>query len=91
MRAGTVGVEGDVMKFWMSAVVAVLVSSTSVMAENQPSHGAGTSQPQTQQAPVVVQPQVDPQARYNEIVNACILQQGVGSSLSGRSVGGNVR
>ncbi len=75
------------MKFLMSAVVVVLMS-TSAMAETKSNHGQGNP-PVSSSAPVAVQP--DPTTRFNEIVNACLLQQGATSQGSGRAVGGNVR
>lgn len=81
------------MKLWLSAVVAVLISSQSFAA-------AGDVKPHdvTVPAPVTGKPVAEQEpahVRLNRFVNACLLQQGVNANPQAeqvaRSIGTDVR
>lgn len=77
------------MKFMLSAVFAVMMTSQVVMAETAATHEAGTQKPAK---PTYQAPKQDPQVRFNQIVNSCQLQQGANPVESvARTIGADRR
>ncbi len=78
------------MKFMLSAVFAVMMTSQVVMAETVSNHGAGAPKPVAK--PTYQAPKQTPQQVFDQIVGSCNLQQGANAVPSvTRTIGADRR